>query len=60
MHARHALADYFRELIAERRAAPRDDMLSATHRREEAGDKLTEDELLATCILLLVAGTRPR
>jgi hypothetical protein len=56
MHARHALADYFRELIAERRAAPRDDMLSATHRREEAGDKLTEDELLATCILLLVAG----
>ena len=40
----------------ERRAAPRDDMLSALIAAEEAGDKLNEDELLATCILLLVAG----
>src|SRR5215813_1835495 len=56
MHARHALAVYFRELIAERRAAPRDDMLSGLIAAEEAGDKLTEDELLATSILLLVAG----
>ena len=53
---RKALAGYFRELIAERRAAPRDDMLSALIAAEEAGDKLSEDELLATCILLLVAG----
>jgi cytochrome P450 len=56
MHARHALAAYFRELIAARRAAPRDDMLSGLIAAEEAGDKLSEDELLATCILLLVAG----
>jgi len=54
--ARHALADYFRGLIAERRAAPRGDMLSDLIAAEEAGDKLREDELLATCILLLVAG----
>ncbi|MGH7366853.1 MAG: cytochrome P450 [Candidatus Rokuibacteriota bacterium] len=53
---RRALAGYFRELIAERRAAPRDDMLSALIAAEEAGDKLSEEELLATCILLLVAG----
>lgn len=53
---RRALADYFRELIAARRAAPRDDMLSALIAAEEAGDKLNEEELLATCILLLVAG----
>jgi cytochrome P450 len=53
---RRALAAYFRELIAERRAAPRDDMLSALIAAEEAGDKLNEEELLATCILLLVAG----
>jgi cytochrome P450 len=53
---RHALSGYFRELIAERRAAPRDDMLSALIAAEEAGDKLNEEELLATCILLLVAG----
>lgn len=56
MQARHALAAYFRELIAARRTAPRDDMLSGLIAAEEAGDKLTEDELLATCILLLVAG----
>jgi cytochrome P450 len=31
-------------------------MLSALIAAEEAGDKLDEDELLATCILLLVAG----
>jgi pimeloyl-[acyl-carrier protein] synthase len=53
---RRALADYLRGLIAERRAAPRDDMLSALIAAEEAGDKLNEEELLATCILLLVAG----
>src|SRR5262249_58569079 len=54
--SRRALADYFRELIAARRDAPRADLLSALIAAEEAGDKLTEDELLATCILLLVAG----
>ncbi|HKW92552.1 MAG TPA: cytochrome P450 [Methylomirabilota bacterium] len=56
MAGRHGLSEYFRELIAERRAAPREDMLSALIAAEEAGDKLNNDELLATCILLLVAG----
>jgi cytochrome P450 len=54
--ARRALADYFRELITKRRASPRGDLLSALIAAEEAGDTLTEDELLATCILLLIAG----
>jgi pimeloyl-[acyl-carrier protein] synthase len=54
--SRNALADYFRELIARRRAAPRPDMLSSLIAAEEAGDKLSESELLATCILLLIAG----
>jgi cytochrome P450 len=54
--SRAALADYFRELIAERRKAPRGDLLSALIAAEEAGDTLSEHELLATCILLLVAG----
>ena len=54
--SRMALADYFRELIARRRAQPRADMLTDLIAAEEAGDKLTENELLATCILLLVAG----
>jgi cytochrome P450 len=54
--SRTALADYFRELIARRRASPRADMLSGLIAAEEAGDKLSENELLATCILLLIAG----
>jgi hypothetical protein len=54
--SRRALADYFRELIAERRDSPRGDLLSALIAAEEAGDKLSENELLATCILILVAG----
>jgi cytochrome P450 len=56
MASRHALADYFRELIAERRKKPREDMLSGLIAAEEAGDKLNETEMLSTCILLLVAG----
>ncbi len=54
--ARHAITDYFRGLVAEHRASPRGDLLSALIAAEEAGDKLSEDELLATCILLLIAG----
>ena len=52
----NALADYFRSQIAQRRARPRDDLLSALCAVEEQGDLLSEDELIATCILLLVAG----
>jgi hypothetical protein len=56
MTSRRALSEYFRELIAARRDAPRADLLSALIAAEEAGDKLSEHELLATCILILVAG----
>ncbi|TMQ19615.1 MAG: cytochrome P450 [Candidatus Rokuibacteriota bacterium] len=54
--SRHALTGYFRELIAERRTTPRADVLSDLIAAEEAGDRLSEPELLATCILLLIAG----
>ena len=54
--AREGLSNYFRGLIAERRTSPRADLLSALIAAEEAGDKLSEPELLAMCILLLVAG----
>ena len=50
------LADYFRGQIAQRRTQPRDDLLSALCAVEEQGDLLSEDELIATCILLLIAG----
>ncbi|WP_336033294.1 cytochrome P450 [Geodermatophilus sp. FMUSA9-8] len=48
---------YLRELAAERRRAPGEDLL--THLvtvRDTDGDRLTEDELVTTCILLLNAG----
>jgi cytochrome P450 len=48
--------DYFLELFADRRKSPRDDMLTRLVEAEEAGDKLSEDELTSTCVLLLVAG----
>jgi cytochrome P450 len=50
------MADFFRRLIEERRRGPGADLLSGLVEAEEAGDRLTEDELLATCILLYVAG----
>jgi cytochrome P450 len=56
MASREALGGYFRELIAERRRAPRGDLLSDLIAAEETGDRLSEPELLATCMLLLVAG----
>jgi cytochrome P450 len=49
-------AEYFRELIATRRAQPAGDLLSEMIAAEDDGEKLTENELIATCILLLVAG----
>lgn len=51
-----AFLDYFRGLVAERRGAPGEDLLSALIEAEDEGHKLTEDELLSTCVLLLVAG----
>jgi cytochrome P450 len=54
--ARAEFADYFRHLAARRRADPGDDLLSALVVVSDAGDALTEDELLATCTLLLIAG----
>ena len=49
------LIDYFGRFIAERRAAPQDDLISALVAAEEA-EQLSTDEILAFAILLLVAG----
>jgi len=48
--------DYFLQLAAERRQHPRNDLLTALALAEEAGDRLSAGELVANCILLLVAG----
>ncbi len=54
--AGNAFTQYFRDLIAKRRRTPRADLISSLIEAEEAADKLTEDELLSNCILLLAAG----
>ena len=51
-----ALREYFERLVAERRRAPRADILSGLIAAEEAGDRLSTDELFATVILLFLAG----
>jgi cytochrome P450 len=54
--AMEALQTYFRNIIAERRAAPRDDLISALIKAQEEEDRLSDAELLANCVLLLNAG----
>jgi len=54
--ARLGLADYFRSLITTRRKDPKPDLLSALIAAEEEGNKLSEGELVSTCMLLLIAG----
>ncbi|MHB8429960.1 MAG: cytochrome P450 [Acidimicrobiales bacterium] len=49
-------AQYFFDLLAERRRTPGDDLLSGLVQVEDGGTVLSEPELLSTCILLLVAG----
>jgi cytochrome P450 len=51
-----ALSRYVRDLVAEARAQPRGDLLSALVQAESAGERLSEDELFANVVLLLIAG----
>jgi len=54
--ATREMAGVFRELVSARRAAPQRDLLTELVQLDDAGDRLSEDELVATCILLLFAG----
>jgi cytochrome P450 len=47
---------YLRELIADRRTHLGDDLLSGLIQAEDEGRQLSPQELVATCVLLLVAG----
>ncbi|WKU43351.1 cytochrome P450 [Streptomyces sp. VNUA116] len=47
---------YLRELIADRRARPGDDLISALVLAHDEGERLTEQEMVSTCVLLLNAG----
>jgi cytochrome P450 len=54
--ATREMAGIFRELVTARRAAPQRDLLTELIMVDDSGDRLSEDELVATCILLLFAG----
>ncbi|MEO8530731.1 MAG: cytochrome P450, partial [Deltaproteobacteria bacterium] len=49
-------SDFIRAYIAEKRKIPADDLISELIAAEESGAKLSTDELITTCILLLNAG----
>ena len=51
-----AIADFFRSIVRERRVEPRDDIISTLVTVRDERDVLSEDEVIATCILLLFAG----
>lgn len=50
------MSEYFRWIIEQRRHNPQDDLISALIAAEVEGEKLSEEDLLGFCILLLVAG----
>ncbi|MFI8218274.1 cytochrome P450 [Streptomyces sp. NPDC085932] len=49
-------SDYLRELIAARRKEPGEDLVSGLIAAHDEGDRLTEQEMISTCVLLLNAG----
>lgn len=51
-----AMSEYFRDLIAQRRKRPQRDLISSLLSAQEQGERLSDDELVSTCVLLLVAG----
>ena len=56
LDAAAALYEYFTAFLAERRAHPQDDLMTALVQAEVDGEYLSEEELLGFCLLLLVAG----
>jgi cytochrome P450 len=56
MAALDRLNEYFAGLVAERRKSPQDDLLSSLIAARDEGDRLTEDEIVSTSILLFAAG----
>ena len=54
--ATREMAGFFLELIQDRKRNANPDLLSQLVALEDNGDRLTDDELVATCILLLFAG----
>jgi cytochrome P450 len=56
VRASEGFTGYLRALAAERRERPGEDLISALARVVDEGERLTEGELVGTCVLLLNAG----
>lgn len=56
VRASREFSDYLHHLAQRRRRDPRDDLITALVFAEEEGDRLSEDELVSTAVLLLNAG----
>jgi cytochrome P450 len=55
--AKAAASEYLAGLVAERRSAPKDDLLTRLVEAEVDGERLTPEEILPFFLLLLLAGT---
>ena len=56
LEALAVLGGYFAALLEERRRQPRDDLLSALVQARENDDRLTDEEIMSTAVLLFAAG----
>jgi cytochrome P450 len=54
--ATEAMTAYFRDAVREQRARPREGLIHALLTAEIDGDRLTEDEVVANCIITMVGG----
>jgi cytochrome P450 len=54
--ASREIVEYFRGIVAARRAEPDEDLVSRLVAASDEGEQLSESDLLAFCLLLLVAG----
>lgn len=54
--ATQAFVEFLKSYVQIRRTDPRDDLITELIAAEEGGEKLSTDELISTCILLLNAG----
>jgi cytochrome P450 len=56
LRAVEGLTEYFRDAIRDQRRTPRDGLVHALMATEVEGDRLTDDEIIANCIVILVGG----
>jgi cytochrome P450 len=56
LEATEAMTMYFREAIREQRSQPREGLINALLTAELDGDRLTEEEIVANCIITMVGG----